>query len=97
MISTEKIVRPDAKGRIGIGAFIEEGLSGFRVSVDNHHRIILEPLIEKPRHPKSKTTLGEFLASNKKPVLTEAELSAFAEDIAKARPPTSIPRNPWDL
>lgn len=47
----DKIVRPDAKGRITLGR-IAEGISSYIVSVDNHNRIILEPQIEIPASEK---------------------------------------------
>ena len=46
-----RTVRPDSKGRITLGA-LSNGVSGFRLSVDPQHRIILEPLVEIPAHEK---------------------------------------------
>ena len=43
-----RTLRPDSKGRICIGSFIEEGISSFHAYVDNKHRIILEPFAEIP-------------------------------------------------
>jgi len=47
----ERTLRPDSKGRITLGA-LSEGVSGFKVSVDIRHRIILEPLVEIPAREK---------------------------------------------
>ena len=46
-----KVLRPDAKGRITLGS-LATGVSGFAVSYDKHHRIILEPYIEIPAREK---------------------------------------------
>jgi len=46
-----RTLRPDAKGRISLGS-LSEGVSGFKVTVDKQHRIILEPLVEIPAHEK---------------------------------------------
>ncbi len=42
---TAKILRPDSKGRVALGK-LAEGISSFRVMVDKHHRIVLEPFAE---------------------------------------------------
>ena len=47
----QRTLRPDSKGRITLGS-LSEGVSGFRVSVDFQHRIILEPLVEIPAREK---------------------------------------------
>lgn len=48
---TMKMLRPDAKGRVTLGA-LAIGVSSFNVTVDRQHRIILEPLVEIPAHEK---------------------------------------------
>lgn len=47
----DKIVRPDAKGRITLGR-VAEGVSSYIITVDNHNRIILEPQVEIPASEK---------------------------------------------
>lgn len=42
-----KMVRPDEKGRVCLGE-LAKGVSRFRVSVDEHNRIYLEPYVEIP-------------------------------------------------
>ena len=42
-----KTVKPDAKGRITLGA-LAEGISSFAVFEDKHHRLILEPCVQIP-------------------------------------------------
>ena len=42
-----KIVRPDSKGRVTLG-HISDGISGFKMSIDKEHRVILEPMVEIP-------------------------------------------------
>lgn len=44
-MQTTHILRVDEKGRISLGS-LAEGISSFRVSKDNHNRIILEPIVE---------------------------------------------------
>lgn len=46
-IETTKTLRPDAKGRVALGA-LAKGVSSFHVSVDRKQRIILEPFAEIP-------------------------------------------------
>lgn len=46
-----KHIKPDVKGRIYLGK-LAEGVSGFAVKVDKHHRIILDPLVEIPAREK---------------------------------------------
>jgi len=48
---SEKVLRPDAKGRICLGK-LAEGVSSFRVSVDERRRIVLEPYAEIPATEK---------------------------------------------
>jgi hypothetical protein len=47
----EKILRPDARGRIFLGK-LAEGVSGYRAYMDKNHRIILEPFTEVPLREK---------------------------------------------
>ncbi len=43
-----KVLRPDAKGRLTLGA-LAKGVSGFEITVDAiNHRITLQPLMEVP-------------------------------------------------
>ena len=46
-----KTVRPDNKGRITLGD-LAKNISGFRLTIDAKHRIILEPMVEVPAHEK---------------------------------------------
>ena len=46
-----KMLRPDSKGRITLGA-LAKGVSGFRVFVDEDQRIVLEPYTEIPAREK---------------------------------------------
>jgi len=46
-----RTLRPDNKGRISLGR-LSEGISGFKVTIDEGHRIILEPLVEIPAREK---------------------------------------------
>jgi hypothetical protein len=46
-----KTIKPDTKGRIYLGR-LAEGVSGFAVKIDKHHRIILDPLVEIPAREK---------------------------------------------
>lgn len=48
---SEKVLRPDSKGRICLGK-LAQGVSSFRVSVDDHQRIVLEPYAEIPASEK---------------------------------------------
>jgi hypothetical protein len=48
---SEKVLRPDAKGRICLGK-LAEGVSSFRVTVDDRQRIVLEPFAEIPAREK---------------------------------------------
>jgi hypothetical protein len=51
MLQYQKTIRPDAKGRINLGA-LSQNVSGFKMAVDKQHRIILEPLVEIPAQEK---------------------------------------------
>lgn len=44
-------LRPDSKGRISLGKYAK-GVSSFRITVDENHRIILEPFAEVPLYEK---------------------------------------------
>jgi hypothetical protein len=46
----DKVVRPDAKGRVALGE-LANGVSSFRVSVEGD-RIVLEPYAEVPAREK---------------------------------------------
>ncbi len=46
-----KVLRPDSKGRITLGV-LAEGVSGFSITRDKQHRIILEPYVEIPAREK---------------------------------------------
>ncbi len=48
---SEKMLRPDSKGRVCLGK-LAEGVSSFRVTVDDHQRIVLEPYAEIPAREK---------------------------------------------
>jgi len=48
---SEKVLRPDSKGRICLGK-LARGISSFRVSVDDRQRIVLEPFAEIPATEK---------------------------------------------
>ena len=45
--STEITLRPDAKGRITLGA-LAKGVSSYRAHQDEHGKIVLEPFTEIP-------------------------------------------------
>jgi len=48
---SEKVLRPDSKGRICLGK-LAQGISSFRVSIDDRQRIVLEPFAEIPATEK---------------------------------------------
>ena len=48
---SEKVLRPDSKGRICLGK-LAQGISSFRVSIDDRQRIVLEPFAEVPAKEK---------------------------------------------
>ncbi len=50
-------VRPDAKGRIALGAFAK-GVSSFRVHKEENGLVVLEPFVEIPMHLLTKS--GNF-------------------------------------
>jgi len=66
MLSDEldKVLRPDAKGRVALGA-LAKGVSSFRVSIDGD-RIILEPYAEVPAREKWLFEEPKALASVKR-------------------------------
>lgn len=82
----EKILRPDSKGRVALGK-LAKGISSFRISVDEQHRIVLEPYAEVPASEKWLFTNSEALASVKrgladsaaKRVRTRGSFAKFAE------------------
>lgn len=68
----QRIVRPDAKGRITLGK-LAKGISSYRVSVDKEQRIVLEPYAEIPAretwlfaNPEALTSVMRGLAESKK-------------------------------
>lgn len=46
-----KVVRPDSKGRITLGR-LAKGVSGYKVTETEDHKIILEPQVEIPAREK---------------------------------------------
>ena len=48
---SEKVLRPDSKGRVCLGK-LADGVSSFRVFVDDRQRIVLEPYAEIPATEK---------------------------------------------
>jgi hypothetical protein len=48
---TDRILRPDAKGRITLGE-IASNVSSYRVTVENNGKVILEPYAEIPLSEK---------------------------------------------
>jgi len=51
MTQLSRHIKPDVKGRVYLGK-LTEGVSRFAVTVDKHHRIILDPLVEIPVREK---------------------------------------------
>jgi len=47
MATKDRILRPDSKGRITLGA-LAKNISGFKVIEENNGRILLEPQVEIP-------------------------------------------------
>jgi hypothetical protein len=69
----QKIVRPDAKGRITLGR-LTQGVSGYSVTETKDHKLILEPYAEIPAHEK-------WLFANKTALLkVKRGLKEAAED-----------------
>jgi len=50
-MTTEKVLRPDSKGRICLGQ-LARGVSSFHVTVDEERRIVLVPYSEIPSREK---------------------------------------------
>ncbi len=80
---TDKVLRPDSKGRITLGK-LAQGVSSFRVTVDEHQRIVLEPFTEIPvaekwvfDNPAVRSALARGLADAREGRV--AELGSFAE------------------
>lgn len=69
-----KVVRPDSKGRITLGSFAK-GVSSYKITLDRHHRIILEPFVEIPAQEK-------WLFENKQAL---EKVKRGLEDSAKGR------------
>ena len=85
-MSYTKTLRPDAKGRITLGK-LAEGVTGFAVSVDENHRIILEPLAEIPAREKwlfeNKIALNQVAQGIKEAAqgkLTKKDFSKYLDD-----------------
>ncbi len=62
---TEKVLRPDSKGRICLGR-LAEGVSSFHLTVDEERRIVLVPYSEIPSREKWLFENPEALASVKR-------------------------------
>lgn len=80
-----KMIRPDTKGRIALGK-LAEGVSRFRVIVDDERRIILEPMVEIPASEQWTFKNTTALKKLKKGLLDAAKgrvssLGSFAEYI----------------
>jgi hypothetical protein len=65
VMPVEKVVRPDSKGRICLGQ-LAKGVSSFRLTVDDEHRIVLIPYSEIPLREKWLFDNTEALASVKR-------------------------------
>lgn len=81
-----RTLRPDSKGRVTLGS-LSEGVSGFRVSVDLQHRIILEPLVEIPAREKWVFKNPEILGQIKQGIedaaqgkITKRDFSQYLDD-----------------
>ena len=48
---TDKILRPDAKGRVTLGE-IASNVSSYRITIENNGKVILEPYAEIPLSEK---------------------------------------------
>ena len=82
-----KTLHPDSKGRVTLGA-LSRGATGFRVTVDKKHRIILDPVMEIPlrerwlyENPKALASLRQGLkelAEGKK--LTKMSFLKYLDD-----------------
>ena len=67
-----RVVRPDAKGRIVLGN-LARGISSFRVTVDRHNNIVLEPFSEVPAREKWLFDNPEALSSVRRGLLDAAQ------------------------
>ncbi|OGT32826.1 MAG: hypothetical protein A3C44_03590 [Gammaproteobacteria bacterium RIFCSPHIGHO2_02_FULL_39_13] len=83
-----KIIRPDAKGRISLGA-LPPGISGFRLIIDKEGRYILEPLSEIPARERwlyenaaalTKVKKGLTELANPQKKLTKLSFSKYSSD-----------------
>jgi hypothetical protein len=79
----DKVLRPDSKGRISLGK-LAQGVSSFRVTVDEHQRIVLEPFTEIPvaekwvfDNPAVRSSLARGLSDASEGHV--ADLGTFAE------------------
>jgi len=63
-MNTVKILHPDAKGRITLGA-MAKGISSYRMTKDEHGRLVLEPFVEIPERERWLYNNPEALASVK--------------------------------
>ena len=87
MDADASIVRPDSKGRITLGK-LANGVSSFRVSVDKHQRIVLEPYAEIParerwlfKNKKALAAVREGLAQSARgEVYDLGSFAAYADD-----------------
>ncbi|MBS0271978.1 MAG: hypothetical protein JSR85_04960 [Proteobacteria bacterium] len=71
--TTEKLLRPDSKGRISLGK-MAEGVSGFRAIYNKgSHQIILEPYAEIPLQEKWLFENEEALKRVKKGLLESSK------------------------
>ncbi len=59
-----KILHPDAKGRVTLGA-IAKGISSYRMTQDGQGRLVLEPFVEIPERERWLYNNREALASVK--------------------------------
>lgn len=66
MTDKNKILRPDAKGRISLGDLIPPGAVSFRAIVSDNGEIILTPMMEMPLREKQLWDNKAALASVKK-------------------------------
>lgn len=83
-----KTLRPDSKGRVSIGVFMQQGVSGFRAHVDKNHCIVLEPLAEIPakelwlhKNPTALASVKKGLEQSKQK--KTKSLGSFAKHLKK--------------
>jgi hypothetical protein len=60
-----KILHPDSKGRVTLGA-IAKGISSYRMTQDDQGRLVLEPFVEIPERERWLHHNPEALASLKR-------------------------------